>query len=265
MRNSSVNRSPGTRVALHSIPLLGLFQALACTAEKPAGLFGVRDSAARTNRQLTVALDSDQPDERRKALLGLIHEPAARSPDACQALDLIARTDQNNAVRRAAIAVLAQYEDDRPTDTLLRLLHAEDHRTTIRPVNDAIRWDAVTALGELAGRGVIPAPRRPEVVRTLTTLLYDSPDHHVQVSAARALRHFFYRESITALAGALSARDFGVAYEARASLRYMTGLQEDMEPAEWQVWLDQANVPLASGPHDTDEAHATAYQAGGRQ
>ncbi|UCG32945.1 MAG: HEAT repeat domain-containing protein [Phycisphaerales bacterium] len=260
-----MNRSPGTRVALRSIPLLGLFQALACTADRPVGPFGTRDSDTRTNRQLTVALDSDQPDERRKALLSLIYEPAARSPEAYQALDLIARTDQNDAVRRAAIAVLAQYEDDRPAETLLRLLHAEDHRTTVRPVNDAIRWDAVTALGGLAERGVIPAARWPEVVRTLTTLLYDSADHHVQVSAARALRHFFCRESITALAGALSARDFGVAYEARASLRYMTGLQEDMGSAAWQEWLYQANVPPASSLHADEQAYTTADQAGGPQ
>jgi HEAT repeat protein len=244
---------------------MGLFQALACTADKPAGLFGVRDSAARANRQLTAALEAEQPDQRRKALLSLIHEPAARSPEAFQALDLIARTDQNVAVRRAAIAVLAQYQDDRPAETLLKLLHAEDHPTTVRPVNDATRWDAVTALGELAGRGAIPAPRHPEVVRTLTALLYESPEHHVQLSAAHALRHFYCRESITALAGALSARDFGVAYEARASLRHLTGLEEDMGPAAWDEWLDQANVPTADGSRIADQAHTAGHQVGENQ
>jgi HEAT repeat protein len=255
-----VNGSPGIHVALHCVPLLGLLPALACTPQQRVSLLGAGDSAARTYRQLTVALNSESPDERRKALLSLIHEPAARDPEAYRALDVIACTDRNDAVRRAAIAVLARYEDDRPTETLLKLLHAEDYATTVRPVGDAIRWDAVTALGRLAERGVIPEPRQPEVVQTLTALLYESPDHNVQVSAAQALCHFYCRESITALVGALSARDFGVSYEARASLRYMTGLQEDMAPAAWQEWLDQANVPPAGRSPGADEAQAAAHQ-----
>ena len=257
-----MNGSPGIRVALRCVPLLGLLPALACTPQQRVSLLGAGDSAGRTYRQLTVALNSESPDERRKAVLNLIHEPAACDPEAYRALDVIACTDRNDAVRRAAIAVLARYEDDRPTVTLLKLLHAEDYPTTVRPVSDAIRWDAVTALGGLAGRGAI-SEQQPEVVRTLTSLLYESPDHHVQVSAAQALGHFYCRESITALAGALSARDFGVAYEARASLRYMTGLQEDMAPAAWQEWLDQANVPPAGGSHGADEAQAAAHQAEG--
>ena len=235
-----MNRSPAIRVALAALPLACLASSPGCKSDKPWLSLGPDRSADRTSRQLVTALESQNPDRRRKALLSLVGEPTARGPEAYQALDLIARTDRDGPVRRAAIAVLASYTDGRPVDTLVKLLHDHEHQRTVRPVDEGVRWDAVTALGDLAARNVIPAEQRPSVVRSLARLLYESPDHQVRVSAAHALRHFYSRRSLAALIGVLSAQDFGVAYEARASLRYMTGLEQDMHLAAWQEWLDKA-------------------------
>ena len=224
-----MNRSPAIRVALAALPLACLASSPGCKSDKPWLSLGPDRSADRTSRQLVTALESQNPDRRRKALLSLVGEPTARGPEA-------------------------SYTDGRPVDTLVKLLHDHEHQRTVRPVDEGVRWDAVTALGDLAARNVIPAEQRPSVVRSLARLLYESPDHQVRVSAAHALRHFYSRRSLAALIGVLSAQDFGVAYEARASLRYMTGLEQDMHLAAWQEWLDKACFQETADRPQTDRA-----------
>jgi HEAT repeat protein len=231
-----------------------------CKTDKPLWAWGKGHSVARTTKQLTVALEAPNPDRRRRALLSLLHEDAVRSPEAFKALDLIVRTDEDSCVRRAAIAVLAQYTDPRPVRTFLELLHCRDHPQRVRPIDDAIRLDVVTALGTFGDHSVIPADRQPDVVAALAELLRDSRDHQVCVQSARALRHFPSRRSVIALVGALAARDFGVAYEARASLRYLTGIQQEMTLAGWHQWLDSSSFgqPFrrpAAGPPSRPPGH----------
>ena len=98
----------------------------------------------------------------------------------------------------------------------------------------------------------------PPVVDLLAELLHNSTDHQVRVSAARALRHFYSRRSVTALLDALATRDFGVAYEAGASVRYLTGVEQDMELAAWQEWLDDAFREESNHRPQTDAAEPSS-------
>ena len=82
------------------------------------------------------------------------------------------------------------------------------------------------------------------VTRLIALVNSEETDRDVRMWAARALGCYPTLEVGRTLAGLLNARDFGVAFEARASLRYMTGKDFNYDPALWLGWLTrpQGNV-----------------------
>jgi hypothetical protein len=246
---------------------LMVFAVSACGCSKSSNLFrhGSRGSESRTKQNLTIALDSENPDDRRKALLSLVKEPGAKSEQAFRALDVIARTDTSSSVRQAAVAVLGNYSDSRPVDTLLQLLRFKEYPKTVRPADDPLIWFTVDSLNGLAARGLVPQDRQDILVETLTELQRSSRNHQVRVSATQTLGRFDTLAATDALIEGLTSRDFGVAFEARVALRTLTGLDAGTDPTAWRRLLDETDAAGSASLVDTGNAPLSGNDDGQNQ
>lgn len=203
---------------------------------------------AWTNRRLAEALEAENADLRRHALLSLVGGNAIEAPQAFRALDLIARTDSSSSVRQAAVAVFESYRDDRPVETLLKLLHCADHPESVRPIDDPLAWRTIETLATLADRGLFSDEQRTAVEQALVHVLRNSTDHHVRLSSVRTLSRFDSGRVIGALVDAVGSRDFGVAYEARQALVRLTGTDEGLDPEAWLDRLGRSERARANSP-----------------
>ncbi len=218
-----------------------------------------------TREYILLALEAEHADTRRAALLAVAERRSVTSPESFDALVCISRTDTSTAVRRAAVAALARYTDERPVAPLLALLsptpgpRTHDHAitpsrasaesgdalTATRPIDDALRCDVLRALRTLAARAAIPLDAQPAVRSVLIDHLAPARSHQVRIEAAQALQYFYARDAITALIAALADRDFGVVFHSRESLRALSGIRTDMTPSDWRTWLDGLDFPAA--------------------
>ena len=226
---------------------------------------GPRGNESCTKQKLTIALDSGNPDDRRKALLSLVNEPGAKSEQAFRALDVIARTDMSSSVRQAAVAVLGNYRDSRPVDTMLQLLHFREYPKTVRPADDPLIWTTVNSLNGLAARGLVRADKQDALVETLAELQRSSRNHQVRVSATQTLGRFDTLAAKDALIEGLTNRDFGVVFEARVALRRLTGMDGGDDLAAWRRLLDETGPAGSARRVDTPDAPVSDYGAGRNQ
>lgn len=224
------------------LPAMGILILLPGLGMSGCGTRGAQSSRpwghgeAWTNRKLAEALEAKNADRRRQALLSLVGTKSIEAPQAFRALDLIARTDSSSSVRQAAVAVLESYQDDRPVETLLKLLNCADHPESVRPIDHPLARRTIETLAALADRGLIADEQRAAVEDALVHVLRNSADHHARLSSVRALARFDSGRVIDALVDAVGSRDFGVAYEARQALVRLTGTDGGLDP---EVWLDR--------------------------
>jgi HEAT repeat protein len=200
-----------------------------------------------SGQQMFTALQEDDPDQRRKAIWAMAKSDAVAQAWAVKAFQTVARTDPDPQVRCAAIRALGRSGQPGGVETLLMILNWREHAGEVPyPPDDEVRWDATAVLSNLCSWGLVPEEQKAPAKATLLGLLRDDPNRHVRLEAARGLRYFDGDpEILEGLIAALNEQDFGVVYEAEASLVRLTGETFQYDAEAWRAWLGTSEAPFA--------------------
>lgn len=168
------------------------------------------------------------PDERRDGIARLSNRTYGRSEPYTTRYQQIAQTDDDFIVRAAAIRALNRARDDSATPIFVKGL------TDKQP---QIRLESAKALANLPDSTAVP---------TLLRIVADTGENKdIRIAATDALKHYRKNEVARALVSLLNDRDFGVSWQARESLRIITGRDLEYDEAAWLALLSGAENPLS--------------------
>lgn len=160
--------------------------------------------------------DSSAPDRRRDGIVELTERDYGRGEPYTQRYLQIAQFDREPMVRATATRALNRSRYGAPSLFIAGLKDADR----------SVRLESAKALSNL------PAD---EAAGPLTTVLDSgSEDLDVRIAAADALRHYKTPDVSKSLIAHLGERDFGLAWQCRQSLRYMTGQDHRFSAADWK-------------------------------
>lgn len=179
-------------------------------------------------------LDPLNPDRRREGVVYLSKRPFGRQEPYVKYYAEMARSDEDWSVQAMSIRALNRSRRQQVIDLYLRAL--DDER-------DAVRLEAAKALANMPDPSAL-APlikhlqERAEI-RISFTDRFELRDEHpdVRIACADALRNFNNTESANALVRVLRDRNFGLSYQARQSLRLITGKDFRYDQQAWLEFL----------------------------
>ncbi len=203
----------------------------------------------RTARQwLDVALESDQADERRRAVEALTAKPEATTDWAIMAFDSIARTDVDPTVRVAALRGLGKSAGPKTVPTLVKLLKTGDPPPDVHLAPAVVRWEAALLLRDISRAGKLDPGQNEEIITVLLARADNDDDRNVRIAAIEALGSFRDQRVLAGLILALKERDFAIQSASENSLRALTGQSHSYDSDEWAKWLAGTSDPFAAAP-----------------
>lgn len=174
--------------------------------------------------------DPDFPDERRAAIASLQRRPEGRVEPYTERFRQLARVDPHPMVRAQAVRALNQARDEKARPVFVAA--AGDSAANVQ-------LEAVKALRHLPDERALP--------RLIELATNEEVDRDVRMWAARALSRYPRLDVARVLVNLLQGRDFAVSYEARGSLRRMTGGKDfHYEQRLWLAYLTSATEPFAN-------------------
>jgi hypothetical protein len=182
------------------------------------------DTPARSFRQV---LADKSPDLRRRGINGLLRWDFAQQGPYVRLFRQIAQNDTDPYVRSIALRAL-----NRARDPEARPLFIE----ALADPNELVRLEAAKALVNL------PDPAAAEALIRLVTKADE--DRDVRIAAAEALHHHKRIEVARALIPRLNEQDFSVAWQARRSLRRLTGRDFFFNEAAWLEYIAGPDKPF---------------------
>lgn len=208
----------------------------------------------RTPQQRAIeALQTDNPDERRKLLQKVLKDKRATAEWAVKVFASVAKTDPDPQVRCMAIKGLRQSADSRVAEPLLMILNHKDFPKKVTPPPNEVRWDATEVLAHIADLGEIPDEHWDWSRRTFIRLVTDDPDRNVRICAAQGLRNYPHPGTLSALTRALEGQDFAIRHEAEGSLETLTGRRFDYDADAWREWIEKNPNPFLPSDREPDE------------
>ncbi|MFW6146226.1 MAG: HEAT repeat domain-containing protein [Planctomycetota bacterium] len=214
---------------------------LACVALL-GGCSGVKRTCRRLvdttspRERIAMAFDLEDPDLRRQGIAAMTE---ARGWDAEPYLKAYATLagDPDPLVRGAALGALGRAGASDYLDVVVGGLDDRHRR---------VRLDAAEALETLHGDAAVEPLRR---------CVTEAEDADLRARCARALRHYRTRPVLDTLVAALNDEAFAVRYEARCSLRAMTGEDAAYSASAWRRLLADRDDPFAAiEPADSDRS-----------
>lgn len=172
-------------------------------------------------------VDPGFPDKRRQAIMFFSKHGYGRREPYTKYYAEMARTDDHHIVRAMAIRAMnrSRLKDEMPV-----------YVAALEDKHPLVRLEAAKALANVP---------EPTSVGPLIRRLQDAEETiDVRVAAADALRQHRTSEVAQALVRVLRDRDFGVAWQARYSLRLMTGKDFRFDPAAWLTYLTGTEKPF---------------------
>ena len=168
------------------------------------------------------------PDSRRRGIDKLARWDFAQDGPYVRRYRQIAQDDPDPLVRATALRAL-----NRARDAGARPLFI----AALRDPAPEVRLEAAKALSNLPD---------PDAAGPLIRIVSDveREDRDVRIAAADALRYYKSVEVARALIPRLNERDFGVAWQARRSLRRITGRDLRYDEAAWLAYITGAEKPL---------------------
>jgi hypothetical protein len=182
------------------------------------------DTPARAVKKMENARSADA---RRRGINDLLRWDFAQEGPYVRRYRQIARNDPDPYVRSIAIRAL-----NRSRDTDSRPLFVE----ALADDNLPVRLEAAKALVNM------PDPAAAEPLMRLVTRAEE--DRDVRIAAAEALGHYGRLEVARALTPRLSEHDFSVAWQARRSLKKMTGRDFFSNEAAWLEFITGPEKPF---------------------
>ena len=167
--------------------------------------------------------DRQSPDKRRRGINGLLRWDFAQRNPYVRRYGQIAKADTDPLVRSVALRALNRSRDPGARPQFVEALSDP---------SVLVRLEGVKALVNL------PDPAAVEPLIRLVSNIEE--DRDVRIAAAEALKHYKSIEVARALIPRLNERDFGVSWQARRSLRRITGKDFFYNEA---AWLEYAAGP----------------------
>jgi hypothetical protein len=204
---------------------------IADNAKKNFGEFAQRVKDIATNNTASDAAQKMEdpyfPDERRDGIARLANRSFGRGEPYTDRYRQIAQTDKDYLVRAAAIRALNHSRDESARPIFVEALDAPE---------PAVRLEAAKALANVPEESAIPKLLK----------IVDNPNENkdLRIAATDALKHYRRQEVARALVAQLNARDFSVAWQARQSLRALTGRDYQYDEAAWLGLFSGAENPL---------------------
>lgn len=181
----------------------------------------IPDSPSEQWEKLSNKLRSPDADIRRQGVLMLGEENFAGVEDVPELLAVMATGDPAAQVRATAVEVLSRVD----TNSVKLQEVIEDRVTDHSPI---VRLACVTALERYRhgwGAGL------------LIDRLNNDSETEIRATAASALKHYRNRRALGALVSAIGDINFQLAYEARNSLKEITGVDFEYDQQLWQQWI----------------------------
>lgn len=195
---------------------------------------------------LAMALESEQPDDRRRGINGLSESPEAATDWAIRVYDTVARTDRDTMVRRAALRAMSVAANGDRVPTVLKLLRSDRQRfSDVRPAPASVRWSAARLLLKVVHDYAYREDQRREIIDTLVERLPIERDVNVRLTLVDTLGYFPEREAAMALIDAMNGDGFAIRHAAEMALVSMTGVTHHHDPEAWRRWFNQTSGPFA--------------------
>jgi HEAT repeat protein len=172
--------------------------------------------------------DEYSPDNRRLGISELAKKDFARKPPYTTRYQQIFQSESEPLVRAMAIRALNVSRDESASALYIRALNDADAQ---------VRLEGAKALGNMPNDGAIDA--------LLKLLNAPEESQDVRIAAVDALRHYHNRAVATALVGVLDERQFGVAWQARRSLKQISGVDYAYDAPAWLQYLSNPSQPLS--------------------
>jgi thioredoxin-like negative regulator of GroEL len=184
--------------------------------------------SGNTPRKAAVQMEDPYfPDERREGINALVERDFGKRDPYLKRYEQIAQFDEDWLVRATAIRALNRARDRSATPIFIKALDDK---------NDRVRTEAAKALANVPDENAIPA---------LVQIVNDTAqDKDLRIAAADALKHYHSLEVARALVNNLGARDFGVAWQSRQTLRSLTGKDLRYDEAAWLAYLTGPEKPF---------------------
>lgn len=209
---------------------------------------------------MVTAVSHEDADVRRQAVADVARSRQRRADWAVKGFQAIALLESDPQARCVAIRALGETGDPVAAGTMLRVLNAANEPPAeVRAAGAAVRWEAVTALADLATRGQVAEGDRMRVEQALIAALSRDADRLVREEAARGLSHFRSESSVTALIAGLEDPDFAVVHRCEESLVALTGVTHDCAVDAWQRWFAENRTALFAHAGRIPESRRPAY------
>ncbi len=183
-----------------------------------------------------VALKSDNPDKRYKALREIAKSKSFKDEWAVTTLEVIARTDPNASIRALAVRTLGRVGDARVLKALADALNDPSVR---------VRSEAAWAISQLNFSTIKASPEiLSKLKENLKLTLTSDEELDVRINSAKALGQFKEQDVLFALISALKDKEFAVRYQAEKSLVKLTGRTFYGNADKWIAWLRQTKNPF---------------------
>lgn len=184
-------------------------------------------SGDRPDRAARLMEDPTSADNRRIGINKLLDFGFGTHPVFERRCREIAQSKDDSTVRATAIRGENRARDSKGTAVFIQ---------SLKDKNDWVRLEACKALANV-----------PDVnaVDPLIQVLGNADESRdVRIAAADALKHYRSLAVGRALSATLSEREFGVAWQARRSLRYLTNRDYGYDEAAWLAYFSGRDSPL---------------------
>lgn len=171
--------------------------------------------------------DPNSPDNRRQGIYELVATDFGQSETYCKRYRQIAQDDPDFTVRAAAVRACNWARDKNAVPIFIAALNDK---------SDMVRWEAAKGLGNIPG---------PDAVAPLIRTMNNADEmKNVKIAAADALRHYKDLNVARTLVATFGGKDFSIAWQARQSLRSMTGTDLQYSERAWLEYLTSDKRPL---------------------
>lgn len=170
--------------------------------------------------------DTHSPDNRREGIVNLAENRFARKDPYTKRYEQIGKSDPEYLVRGAAMRALNYSRSREGTELFVAGL--DDGEALVRV-------EAAKALANVPVEKAVPQ---------LIAHLQKDESRDVRIACADALRNYKTIDVARALSAVMTDRDFGVSWQARESLRLMTGHDFRYDEGAWLGYLARESKPF---------------------